>query len=152
MNDVFPFFADTNRVYSLVSYLLGSIVFFLLARKGGFRHAWVAFVPVASYLIVLHLAGKPLRHIGWFVGFYALVGVGLATGSVVGLAPVLFMGGLALSIALLMLYYEILHNFGMSGWWLLPLCTPLSVFVFLYMVFSKDIVFRGPSPGYDLSS
>ena len=151
MKELFPFLADTNWVYSLVSYLLGSLVFFLLARKGGFRHAWVAFVPVVSYLIVLHLAGKSLRHIGWFVGFYALVGVGLATGSFVGLAPILLMGGLALAIALLMLYYEILHNFGMSGWWLLPLCTPLSTFVFLYMVFSKDIVFKGPSSGEDFS-
>jgi hypothetical protein len=53
-------------VIPVVIYLFFAIMLFLIARKTNTSNAWFAFIPIAQYVLMLNVAGKP---IWWIVAF-----------------------------------------------------------------------------------
>ena len=123
-------------VVPAVLYLFFSLMLFLIARKTNTSNAWLAFIPIAQYVLMLNIAGKP---IWWIVGFLlpmigsALSMVDPTIGSIAGLV-----GTIISLIVWLLVSLGIANARGKSAVWgillFLPCTSPIAL---IYLALSK---------------
>lgn len=123
-------------VVPVVLYLFFSLMLFLIARKTNTSNAWMAFIPIAQYVLMLNVAGKPLW---WIVGFLlpmigsALSLVDPSIGSIAGLV-----GTIISLVVWLLVSLGIANARGKSAIWgvllFLPCTSPIAL---IYLALSK---------------
>lgn len=47
--------AAISLVFSFVYFIVAAIPYFIMARKAGFKHAWLAFIPYGQYYVIMTL-------------------------------------------------------------------------------------------------
>lgn len=149
--------AIVSLLTTVAYYLLQSIPLFLMARKAGYKHAWMAFFPYTNDFLTFVLPAREFNIFNWIktnkrdmmaliylgmvvfgsgaLGIIATITAGIP---VIG-ALVASCGGFVLAFAIYMfkwrMYYDLLMTFGQKGnaLWV----SILSLFIpWLFMIFT----------------
>ena len=102
-------------VFFFVWYIYRSLVLMALAKKTNTANAWLAWVPVADFYLMLEIGGLP----GWYM-----------VGLLVIFMP--FFGSLLFIAGMVFLWWKIAESVGRPGWW-----------VVFYLVYSVHLIIRG---------
>lgn len=115
-------------VFVLIMYLIGTIPYYVLAKKANHRHPWLAFVPIVNSIQILQISGvNP-----WTVLLLLIPFVNIVFG--------------------IYMSYKFLLAFGRSGFEVLILFIPVANYIYLfYLAFSSNVhyelYYSPPPPG-----
>ena len=99
-------------VVSIIVYIYSSLVLFTIGKKLGYKHSWLAWIPVANLAMILQLG-----NFHWALVFLLLV-------------PIL--GAIAVAVLLIISLWRIYEKRKYSGWLsLVPLLSVIPVVGFL---------------------
>ena len=98
----------------LAVYIYCAIALMYIARKTHTQNSWLAFIPIANVYLMTQMAGLP----GWWT---------LAV--LLPLVP--FVGGLAMTVAMVYIWWKIAEKIHRPGWWSILLVIPIVNLVML---------------------
>ncbi len=129
--------AITSFLFSVAYYLLQSIPLFIMARKAGFRHAWMAFFPYTNDFLTFMLPIREFNLFNWIKtnrrDIMALIYIGMVVAGtwVLGIVATITVGipvigplistfgGTILAAAIMLwkwrMYYDLLMTFGQKN-------------------------------------
>ncbi len=123
-------------VVPVLIYVFVALMLFLIAKKTNTAMPWLAFIPIAQFVLVLNIAGKPI----WWIVVFFLPAIGSALGFVdqtVGTYASLA-GSVVVMIASLLIALGIANARGKSVVWGILLFLPCTSIIALpYLALSK---------------
>ena len=95
-------------VIALAVYIYTAIALMVVAKKTNTPNGWFAFIPILNVYLIAKMAGLS----GWW--------------TLIILAPIIpFIGGLAMSVAMIWFFWRIADNINYPGWTSLLLLIPI---------------------------
>ena len=114
-------FLAAYLVFALIVYLYVALAQFYTAKKTKTENRWLAFIPIANVYLLTQMAGVS----GWW--------------TLIVLASIIpFIGGLAVAVAAIWMYWKVAEEIGKPGWTSILLIVPIVNLVVLgYYAWSK---------------
>ncbi|MBW2997289.1 hypothetical protein KY349_03040 [Candidatus Woesearchaeota archaeon] len=101
-------------IVMLAVYVYFALALMFIAKKKNTKNAWLAWIPIANVYLMTQVAGVP----AWWT---------LAV-----LLPIIpFIGGLAMMVVMVYLWWKIAEAIGKPGWWGILLIVPIVNFVII---------------------
>jgi Tfp pilus assembly protein PilF len=123
-------------VVPLVLYLFSAFMLFLIAGKTGTSRAWLAFIPIAQYVLMVDIAQKPIWWVVPFLLPLVASGLGLVDPTIGSIATLV--AGLICLVAWLLVSIGIAKARGKSVVWGILLFLPCTTLIALgYLGLSK---------------